>query len=109
MKALIEAELFKQLMYSRKPRSLRQIEAHGIDALVIRPAAPEDTGGLRRLALLDCASVPTGPVLVAEREGVLIAALPLEKKAKAIADPFAPTADAVCLLEVRRAQLRAAA
>jgi hypothetical protein len=47
-------------------------------------------------------------MLVAERDGVLVAALPLSG-GRAIADPFELTAGVVGLLELRRAQLHPAA
>jgi hypothetical protein len=79
-----------------------------MDAVVIRQSAPEDNGRLQRLAMLDSAPAPHGPMLVAEREGMLVAALPMSG-GRAIADPFEPTAGLVGLLELRRSQLRPAA
>src|SRR4051794_27233710 len=78
------------------------------DVLIIRSASPDDSGRLQRLALLDSAPLVQGPMLVAERAGMLIAAVPMTG-GRAIADPFEPSADVVGLLEFRRAQLRPAA
>jgi hypothetical protein len=72
--------------------------------VVIRPAAPADARTLRRLALLDSAPDPHGPMIVAESDGVLVAATPLGG-GRSIADPFEPSEDIVGLLELRRAQL----
>jgi hypothetical protein len=47
-------------------------------------------------------------MLVAERAGMVVAAVPLGG-GRSIADPFEPSADIVSLLELRRTQLRAAA
>jgi hypothetical protein len=74
---------------------------------VIRNASKEDGGRLKRLALLDSADVPQGAVLVAEREGMLVAAVPV-RGGRPIADPFVPSKDIVRLLELRANQLRAA-
>lgn len=76
--------------------------------VLIRTASERDADKLHRLALLDSASDLHGPAIVAEREGKVIAAMPLEG-GRAIADPFEPSADVVRLLELRRAQLEEAA
>jgi hypothetical protein len=107
VKALIEAELFRQIEYDRQRITRTRRGRRTSDAVVIRQAAPEDSGRLQRLAVLDSAPDPHGPMLVAEREGVLVAAVPLSG-GRAIADPFEPTAGIVGLLELRRAQLRPA-
>lgn len=109
MKALIEMELINQIRQDREraTRTRRQRQASA-DAVIIRTSAASDRGRLRRLALLDSAPAPRGAMLVAEREGVLVAALPLAGGGRAIADPFEPSADVVRLLELRRAQLRPA-
>jgi hypothetical protein len=108
MKALIEAELFRQIELDRKRITRRRRERKADDSLVIRQASADDRGRLQRLAILDSAPQPNGPMLVAEREGVLVAALPL-CGGRAIADPFEPTAGIVGLLELRRTQLSPAA
>ena len=74
--------------------------------LVIRRAADADRGSIERLAELDSALAPPGPLLLAEVEGGPVAALSLTSGA-AIADPFVATADVVELLRFRAAQLRA--
>jgi len=66
-------------------------------AIVLRRAVPADTAALDRLANLDSRRLPAGPHLVAERDGVLIAALALSSGI-AFSDPFTPTADALELL-----------
>ncbi|HWI73422.1 MAG TPA: hypothetical protein VNT55_15805 [Baekduia sp.] len=70
-----------------------------MDALVIRPAYPDDHAVLARLAALDSRRPLTGPVLVAERDGRILAAL-ATADGRAVADPFAPTADLVALLRL---------
>jgi hypothetical protein len=74
-----------------------------VDAVVIRPAYPDDGPALARLAALDSRRALTGRVLVAERDGRLLAALATED-GRAIADPFAPTAGLVALLRLRAAE-----
>ena len=61
---------------------------------------------IERLAQLDSARRPSGPVLVAAVAGEPVAALPLDG-GPAIADPFQQTAALVSLLELRVAQMRA--
>ena len=68
--------------------------------ITIRPAHAADAAALHRLAALDSAELPAGPLLVAEVHGSLCAALSLSD-GSAIADPFTPTADVVALLRER--------
>jgi hypothetical protein len=67
------------------------------DAIVIRPAYPDDAAALQRLAALDSRRPLRGPVLIAERDGRPLAAL-ATRDDRSVADPFAPTADLVVLL-----------
>jgi hypothetical protein len=73
------------------------------DGVTIYLAEPDET--IERLARLDSARRPSGPVLVAAVGGEPVAALPLEG-GPAIAEPFHPTAALVSLLELRAAQMR---
>ena len=57
------------------------------DAVVLRPATMHDAGALRRLAALDSSAPLAGPILVAERDGQIIAALEVHG-GRSIADPF---------------------
>jgi hypothetical protein len=79
------------------------------DELVIRRSAERDARRLARLAELDSGLVPAGPALVAELNGVLVAAVPLHAGGRPLADPFVPSAALVEMLELRRSQLHAAA
>ena len=66
--------------------------------IVIRGAYADDGPDLVRLAELDsAASLPPAPLLVAELDGVLSAALSL-RDGSAIADPFQRTAEVLELL-----------
>jgi hypothetical protein len=72
--------------------------------LTLRRFAERDIDAIRRLAALDSKPIPAGGVLVAELEGELVAALPLDG-GEALADPFKPTADIVQMLRLRARQL----
>ena len=72
--------------------------------VTLRVAAAGDARRVQTLAELDSARVPSGPVLIAEVDGHLRAALPLDGGAP-IANPFHRTADVVELLRTRAAQL----
>jgi hypothetical protein len=78
------------------------------DAVVIRPAYPDDAATLQRLAALDSRRPLRGRVLLAERDGRPVAALSLDD-GRIAADPFAPTADLVALLRVHAADVAARA
>jgi hypothetical protein len=69
--------------------------------ITVRSAFADDELALRHLAVLDSApEIPAFPLLVAEIDGELRAALSL-KDGGVIADPFVPTASALELLRVR--------
>ncbi|MEA2317083.1 MAG: hypothetical protein QOD44_1272 [Solirubrobacteraceae bacterium] len=73
--------------------------------ITIRHARAADRPVLARLAVLDGARpVRGGTILVAETDGALHAAWSVEER-RAIADPFAPTAQEVALLRARARQL----
>jgi hypothetical protein len=71
-----------------------------VDAVVIRRASDADAPALARLAALDSRRPLTGTVLLAERDGRILAAMSLDDE-RVAADPFAPTDDLVGLLRVR--------
>ena len=69
--------------------------------ITIRPAYADDEIALRRLAAVDSAdAVPPAPLLLAELDGELRAALSLAD-GSVIADPFVRTAEVLELLRVR--------
>lgn len=68
--------------------------------LAIRMADAADAGAVTRLAALDSASVPEGPMLLGLLDGCPLVALALDSGA-VLADPFAPTADLVTLVRER--------
>jgi hypothetical protein len=76
------------------------------ETIMIRASEATDAGELVRLAALDSAGPIGGRALVAEVNGSLRAALPLDG-GPAIADPFAETAHVVELLEAHARALGA--
>jgi hypothetical protein len=76
-------------------------------AITIRPPRREDLPAVELLAELDERPVPLGPLLLAEVEGTVEAAIGLAG-GDTVANPFSESAAAVSLLHVRAAQLRAA-
>jgi hypothetical protein len=69
--------------------------------ITIRPAYADDELALRRLAAVDSAdAVPPAPLLLAEIDGELRAALSLAD-GSVLADPFVRTAEVLELLRVR--------
>jgi hypothetical protein len=71
-------------------------------SLTIRLAREDDRASLATLAQLDSGRAPAHPVLLAEADDGVVAALSL-LDGTAVADPFRPTADVVDLLRVRAA------
>jgi hypothetical protein len=67
--------------------------------ILIRPAYADDYPALERLASLDSAeAVPPRPLLLAEVDGTLRAALSM-RDGSSIADPFFPTVGLLTLLD----------
>jgi hypothetical protein len=66
-------------------------------AYTIRPATADDQRTLALLAVLDSRRPLDGEILVAEKDGVVVAALSRTQR-RAIADPFRHTAQALDLL-----------
>ena len=75
-------------------------------AIMIRPAYADDRAALGRLAALDSSAVPAEPLLLAEVDDALRAAVSLAD-GSVIADPFFPTLDLVELLRTHAAALSA--
>ena len=75
-----------------------------VTRLTIRYASAADDAALNHLAELDSARPPSVPALVAEVDGRLRAALPLDGAAP-ISDPFHRGEELIELLRMRAAQL----
>lgn len=73
--------------------------------ITIRLARPADERAVIDLSALDSAARPADPVLVAEVDGSLWAAVSLSDRS-AVADPFRPSGDLVPLLRERARQLQ---
>ena|SRR5437588_11520548 len=84
----------------------RQLDAAQtpVTRVTLRYASAADSGSLRSLAELDSAEAPSGLALVAEVDGRLRAALPLDGTGP-IADPFHRGTELIELLRMRAAQL----
>lgn len=74
--------------------------------IMIRPAYADDSPAVARLAALDSSAVPAEPLLLAEVDDELRAALSLAD-GSVIADPFFPTLDLIELLRAHAAALSA--
>lgn len=72
--------------------------------VTLRFCSSADKRALADLAALDCATTPTEPVLLAEIDGSVRAALSLADGA-VVADPFYPTVVLIELLHARARQL----
>ena len=75
-----------------------------IDSLIIRMARPDDAAPLRRLAEVDSTVPLRGNVLLAELDGMCLAAISLET-GEVNANPFKRTAAIVSHLRMRRYQV----
>jgi hypothetical protein len=73
-------------------------------AITLRKATPDDAISLANLAALDSSRLPSGPMLLAEVEDELWAALSLSDET-VIADPFHSTDELIELLQDRAAAL----
>jgi hypothetical protein len=78
------------------------------EGITIRWAGPADHSALAALAALESRPLPRAPLLVAERDGAVLAALPVGIGAPPLADPFTRSGELVALLELRAEQLRRA-
>ena len=94
-------------MTSRLPATVASAVG-GRGTISIRRARPADGRAIARLEALADRRLPTGPILLAEVDGELVAAAP-EDGGLAVSDPFRVTLDVAELLRLRWSQLRAAA
>jgi len=75
------------------------------NSLTLRLARPADADAVAELSALDSATTPAQPVLIAEIEGEIQAAISLSDDT-VVADPFRPTVALVAILQARAQQLR---
>ena len=81
-----------------------QAAERGDHPLTIRMSRPADSGPVTRVARLDSQWPPGEPLLVAEVDDEIVAALSLGSGV-VVANPFKRTADVVALLHLRAEQL----
>jgi hypothetical protein len=82
----------------------RRHSADWVGPVTLRQAETNDAGSLKRLAQLDSRPLPPGPLLIAEREGRVDAALSLSN-GETVADPFRATGELCELLRSRATAL----
>jgi hypothetical protein len=98
--------MFSRLFGNRSSKMPNAPRAPGPSACVtLRPATGEDDEELARLAALYDRPLPSGPLLLAEVDGELQAALTLPG-AQELMEPYFPTAALVELLALRAKHLR---
>ena len=73
--------------------------------ITVRLADHTDARALLTLAALDSAQVPAGALVIAQSDGELVAAVPVDG-GRPIADPFRGTTLILEMLELRAAQIR---
>jgi hypothetical protein len=101
-----ERDLERRARSAHHRRRREPAQALPTEPVVLRLCCVQDDPALERLAALEGRPAPSGRHVVAEVEGVVVAALPLGPGA-AFADPFRPTAHLLPLLELRARRLAA--
>ena len=74
--------------------------------ILIRHSGVGDQAALERLAALDSRTLRAGSFLLAEVDGELVAAAPLDIDEEPLSDPFRPTANLRELLRLQAAHVR---
>jgi hypothetical protein len=103
--SLLATQAHRSHLADRARRARASAAATPVSRVTLRYAAAADEPRLRQLAELDSASPLDGPVLVAEVDGRLRAALPVDG-GPAISDPFHRGRELLALLQLRAEQLR---
>jgi hypothetical protein len=99
----LSAQLSQALARRRSPISF-EVELRG--PILIRYSRDDDQVALERLAALDSRVLPKGLFLLADVDGEVVTAAPLDLEAEPLSDPFLPTANLRELLKVRAHQVR---
>jgi hypothetical protein len=81
-------------------------EPEALETILIRYSRDADRAALERLAALDGRRLADGAFLLAEVDGELVAAAPLDVDEEPLSDPFRPTAAVRELLGVRARHIR---
>ena len=99
-----QRELDRRTRAAYLGQSFPEAQPANQEAVVLRLCRVGDDGALERLAALDGRPAPDGRYVVAEVDGIVVAAVSL-LSAAVLADPFVPTAHLLPLLELRASQL----
>ncbi len=102
--SLLATQAHRNELAERARRARARAAATPVTRVTLRFAAAADAPRLRTLAELDSAVAPDGRVLVAEVDGRLRAALPIDG-GPAISDPFHRGRELLELLALRAEQL----
>src|SRR5262245_17696285 len=86
-------------------RATKRYRAEPTDSILMRQSEPSDGAALERLAALETRRLPDGVFLLAEVDGEVVAATPLDVDAETLSDPFRRTAHIRELLELQAAQV----
>ena len=98
---LAQSLLARLKRQDEKPRDL-ELER----AIVIRTSGAVDRPALERLAALDSRKLPQGWFLLAEIDGELVAAAPIDVDVEPLSDPFRPMAAVRELLRLQADHIR---
>jgi hypothetical protein len=90
-------------MSNTHERNHQLVRLDAAPGVTLRDAAGDDLRELERLAQLDSAPLPAGPIVIAQVEDEVRAAYSLSEQ-RAIADPFHRTAELVELLRLHARQ-----
>jgi hypothetical protein len=88
----------------RADREAYQLELEG--SILIRYSEAGDEAALERLAALDSRTLPEGSFLLAEVDGEVVAAAPLDVDAEPLKDPFRGTLNVRELLALQAGYVR---
>lgn len=94
-------------VFGRTPASVREAVRRR-EQIVIRRARSTDQGAIAQLAGLTERVAPAAPLVLAESDGMLVAAVSTST-GDVVTDPFVATQDVVALLRLRATQLDRAA
>ncbi len=104
LNSLIGRERYRDLRAAADRARVLDTGDTPVTRVTLRYGTAADADRLRQLAELDSAPALRGPALVAEVDGRLRAALPLDGS-EPIADPFHRGSELLALLRLRAAQL----
>jgi hypothetical protein len=99
----LSAHLSQTIGEWRRPGSF-ELELSG--PILIRYSRDDDQVALERLAALESRMLPNGPFVLAEVDGEVVAAAPLDLDAEPLSNPFLPGANLRELLKLRARHVR---